>query len=57
MLKPNTIIILLIFISLVGLLNLIDTKEYNKAIEYCNGKDNVITSYTNQGDKYYICKK
>lgn len=55
--KLNTIIALLVFISLAGLLNLIDTREYNKAVERCNGKDNVITSYTNQGDKYYSCKK
>lgn len=55
--KLNAIVALLVFISLVGLLNLIDTREYTKAIERCNGKDNVITNYTNQGDKYYTCKK
>jgi len=37
-------------------LNKMSDNEYKKAINRCNGKDNVITSYTNQGDKYYSCK-
>ena len=37
-------------------LNKMDDNEYKKAIDRCNGKDNVITNYTNQGDKYFTCK-
>lgn len=37
-------------------LNKMDNNEYKKAINRCNGEDNVITNYTNQGDKYYSCK-
>ncbi len=38
------------------ILNKLD--EYNKkrAIENCNGKDNIIVTYDNNGDKIYTCK-
>jgi len=50
------IISIVALIGIVSLLNLMEEKKYNDAIERCNGKDNVITNYTNQGDKYYSCK-
>ena len=38
------------------ILNKMDNTEYKKAINRCNGKDNVVINYTNQGDTYYTCK-
>lgn len=33
-----------------------DNIELNRAIERCNGKDNIVEHYTNLGDIYYSCK-
>lgn len=57
--KKNILKVMLgivIVFSLVKVLSFIDTNEYNKAIERCESKDNVIINYTNNGDKYYTCR-
>lgn len=38
------------------LLNAQDKHEYNKAIERCDGANNIIEHYTQQGDRYFSCK-
>lgn len=47
-------VIVLVIINII--LTKMDTNNYNNAIERCGSEDNVITNYTNQGDKYYSCK-
>lgn len=47
---------LLAIIGCFWLLNLQDQYEEKRAIERCDGKDNIVERYTNQGDKYYTCK-
>lgn len=53
-----TMAILLIvgIITIFTLLNKMEEKNYNDAIERCGSKDNLVINYTNQGDKYYSCK-
>lgn len=49
--------ILIILIIICGkVLNAIDNKEYNRAVERCGNSDNVVERYTNLGDKYFTCK-
>lgn len=47
---------LLAIIGCFWLLNLQDQYEEKRAIKRCDGKDNIVERYTNQGDKYYTCK-
>lgn len=49
-------LLIIVLIGAVKVLNTLDEKEYQKAVSKCGNKENVITKYTNQGDKYYICK-
>ena len=42
-------------LSMYGLFGL-DNYEKEKANIRCDGADNVVVRYTNQGDKYYQCK-
>jgi len=50
------IISIVALIGIVSLLNLMEEKNYNNAIERCGSEDNLVINYTNQGDKYYSCK-
>ena len=51
------IIISIIAIVLCGvLLNAQDKHEYNKAVDRCNGANNIVEHYTQQGDRYFSCK-
>lgn len=36
------------------LLQALEKKNYNDALERCN--NNVVVKHTNSGDRYYICK-
>lgn len=47
---------LLAIIGCFWLLSLQDQYEEKRAIKRCDGKDNIVERYTNQGDKYYTCK-
>ena len=56
-LKSNVKIALLTIILLIGAiaaLIAIDSSNYKKAVKRC-GNSNIITKYTQQGDKYYLC--
>ena len=49
--------ILIIIVIICGkVLNAIDNKEYNRAVERCGNSDNVVERYTNLDDKYFTCK-
>ena len=50
------VFLIILIISCFQLLRGIENNNYKKAIEKCNGKENVITKYTNSGDRYFICK-
>lgn len=52
----STILLIIVLVGAVKVLNTLNEKEYQKAVSKCGSKENVITKYTNQGDKYYICK-
>ena len=50
------VIIILVILILVRFLSKLDEIDYNKAVDKCNGSQNVVTKYTSTGDKYYTCK-
>lgn len=50
------LLLIIILISAFNLLKLINESNYKKAINNCNGKDNVIIKYTKEGDKIFSCK-
>ena len=49
-------LVIISLIAIISLLNLIEKTEYNNAIKKCGSEKNIITKYTQQGDKYYSCK-
>lgn len=51
------LVIVVVVAIFITLLNVLDKSEERKAIARCNGKENIVTKYTNQGDKYYVCKE
>lgn len=55
--KEVKLILVLIatLIMAIIILQSIENKNYNDALKRCN--NNVITKYTNTGDKYYVCKE
>jgi len=50
------IILILVFIGGFKVLAIQEEHERQNAIARCGGESNVITNYTNQGDKYFSCK-
>lgn len=52
----KVVILIIAIVGVVKVLNVINEKEYQKAISRCGSKDNLVISYTQQGDKYYSCK-
>lgn len=51
------LVIVVVVAIFIALLNVLDRSEEKKAIARCNGKENIVTKYTSQGDKYYVCKE
>jgi len=49
-------LVIISLIAIISLLNLVEKIEYNNAIKRCGNEKNIITKYTQQGDKYYSCK-
>ena len=45
---------LLLIVVFKGL-TILENNNKNNAIQEC-GKDNIVMKYTNQGDRYYVCK-
>ena len=60
-LKDNVKVILVVLLGMVALVGCVkllaaqNQYEYNKAIDRCGGKDNIVLKYTVQGDEYYSC--
>lgn len=50
------VICLLLVIGIGKVFALLDQHEYNRALDRCGNKDNVVEKYTKEGDKYYTCK-
>lgn len=44
-----------VIIGAFKVLSLVDNDNYKRAIEKC-GKNNVVATYNNVGDKYYTCE-